>query len=152
MDGVAERRIEEMGEATCRALLRTATFGRIAFTEGALPAVQPVAFVVDGAEIVIPTTRGSKVAAASRHTVVAFEVDDVDLAERTGWWRHRGRALPGDRGRPGDPRLDAYGVRPWAPGGADHCYVGITMGLVRGRRVHRDGRVRGPRGVPAGFR
>ncbi len=152
MDGVAERRIEEMGEATCRALLRTATFGRIAFTEGALPAVQPVAFVVDGAEIVIPTTRGSKVAAASRHTVVAFEVDDVDLAERTGW----SVTVVGPSRVIEDAeeihRLDAYGVRPWAPGGADHCYVGITMGLVRGRRVHRDGRVRGPRGVPAGFR
>ncbi|GAA4318561.1 pyridoxamine 5'-phosphate oxidase family protein [Klenkia terrae] len=151
MDGTAERRIEELDEATCRALLRTAAIGRIAFTEGALPAVQPVAFVVDGAEIVIPTRRGSKVTAASRHTVVAFEVDDVDLAERTGW----NVTVVGPSRVIEDPdeihRLDAYGVRPWAPGGAGHCYVGITVGLLRGRRVHRDGQPQGPRCVPAGF-
>ena len=152
MSDVTERRMEEMDEATCRALLRTSAFGRIAFTEGALPAVQPVAFVVDGAEIVIPTRHGSKVAAASRHTVVAFEVDDVDLAGRTGW----NVTVVGPSRLIDDPdeihRLHAYGVRPWAPGGEDHCYVGITMGLVTGRRVHRDGPVQGSRGVPARFR
>ena len=47
--------------------------------------MQPVAYHLDDEEIVFRTKNGSKLAAATRHAVVGFEVDDFDLEARTGW-------------------------------------------------------------------
>ena len=52
---------------------------------GALPAIFPVNYlVVDGA-IVFRTAPGTKMSAAMEGAVVAFEVDDYQLADRSGW-------------------------------------------------------------------
>ncbi|MQA34650.1 pyridoxamine 5'-phosphate oxidase family protein [Modestobacter roseus] len=131
---MTDRVLEELSDAECRRLLATAAIGRIAYTEGALPAIQPVSFAVVGAEVVIPTRRGSKVAAASRGAVVAFEVDEHDRTDRTGW----NVTVVGASRLITDPvevaALDVTGARAWAP--ADEpCYVAIGMTLLRGRRI-----------------
>jgi nitroimidazol reductase NimA-like FMN-containing flavoprotein (pyridoxamine 5'-phosphate oxidase superfamily) len=52
---------------------------------GALPAIFPVNYrVIDGA-IVFRTAPGSKLSAAAEGAVVAFEVDDYQLTDRSGW-------------------------------------------------------------------
>ncbi|MCW2508786.1 MAG: pyridoxamine 5-phosphate oxidase-related FMN-binding protein [Modestobacter sp.] len=144
--------VEVLDEAHCLALLRTVPLGRIAFTEGALPAVQPVAFAVGAGELFIPTRTGSKVAAASRGAVVAFEVDDFDAGALTGW----NVTVIGASRVISDPagvrRLDEFGVKPWPPADA-HCYIGIQTRLVRGRRISRrstpvDGVPVAPNGAP----
>ena len=56
---------EVLDEAECLALLRTAAIGRVAFTEGALPAIEPVPFRMAGGQVLIPTRRGSRLAAGS---------------------------------------------------------------------------------------
>ena len=81
MTSTEERSLEVLDEDECRRLLPTAAIGRLAFTEGALPAIQPVSFGVAGNQIVIPTRVGSKVAAATRGAIVAFEVDAIDTAK-----------------------------------------------------------------------
>ena len=49
MDWLPEdREVEVLDEAECLRLLTTAAIGRVAFTEGALPAVQPVALPLLG--------------------------------------------------------------------------------------------------------
>jgi nitroimidazol reductase NimA-like FMN-containing flavoprotein (pyridoxamine 5'-phosphate oxidase superfamily) len=63
------RRLWVLQESESRSLLTTAPIGRLAFTEGALPAIQPVRFVVVDHQIIIPTRMGSKVATASRGAV-----------------------------------------------------------------------------------
>jgi len=132
-----DRVLDVLADDECLALLRTATIGRIAFTEGALPAIQPVSFTVDGGEIIIPTQQGSKVAAASRGAVVAFEVDDYDVPGRTGW----NVTVVGTSRLISDPAgvrtLDALGARAWAPTG-DRCYIAIGIRLVRGRRLRTE--------------
>jgi len=137
--------MDVLDDAECLALMRTASIGRVAYTEGALPAVQPVSFVLGDGEVFVPTRPGSKVAAASRGAVVAFEVDDVDVRSRTGW----NVTVVGPSRVIADPaevrRLDERGVRPWAPGGS-HCYIGIAVRLVRGRRIRPLG---APDGAPA---
>jgi uncharacterized protein len=129
-----DRAVEVLDEAQCLALLRTVSLGRIAFSEGALPAVQPVAFAVGDGELFIPTPRGSTVAAASRAAVVAFEVDEFDAGARTGW----NVTVVGASRVIGEPaevgRLDGFGVLPWPPAPA-HCYVGIRTQVLRGRRI-----------------
>jgi nitroimidazol reductase NimA-like FMN-containing flavoprotein (pyridoxamine 5'-phosphate oxidase superfamily) len=50
-----------------------------------MPAIFPVNYrMIDGA-IVFRTGSGSKLTAATEGAVVAFEVDDYDRADRTGW-------------------------------------------------------------------
>jgi len=77
--------LAEIDRVGCLVLLAGAQVGRIAFTARALPAVHPVAFVLDGEEIVFRTAAGSTLAAAVRHAVVGFQVDHIDLDARTGW-------------------------------------------------------------------
>src|SRR3954468_10598983 len=84
-DGDAQRRLWELDEEECRALLGTAVIGRIAFTEGALPAIQTVHFTLLGGHVYIPTRPGSKVAAATANAVVAFQADEFDPTTKVGW-------------------------------------------------------------------
>jgi uncharacterized protein len=131
-----ERLLEVLDEAECLDLLRTAVIGRVAFTEAALPAIQPVSFWLDGGQIVIPTRFGSKVTAASRGAVLAFGVDDVQPADRSGW----NVTVVGPSRVISEPRevvaLDESATRPWA-GPDDRCYIAIAIRLVRGRRGGR---------------
>jgi nitroimidazol reductase NimA-like FMN-containing flavoprotein (pyridoxamine 5'-phosphate oxidase superfamily) len=82
---IVDQGLELLSEAQCRQLLASGEVGRVGITVGALPAIFPVNYrVVDGA-IVYSTAPGSKMSAAVAGAVVAFEVDDYQLADRTGW-------------------------------------------------------------------
>jgi hypothetical protein len=129
-----ERMLHVLDMAECRRLLPTVAIGRMAFTEAAMPSIQPAAFAISGEDVVIPTGLGSKMAAGSRGAVVAFEVDDYDLVERTGWnvtviGPSRLISVPSQVAA-----LDALGILPWAPA-ATHCYIALHMAVVRGRRI-----------------
>ena len=77
--------LELMAEEDALSLVASRDVGRVGVTVGALPAIFPVNHrLIDGA-IVFRTGEGSKLSAAARGAVVAFEVDDFDLAARTGW-------------------------------------------------------------------
>lgn len=77
--------LELLTEGQARELLATGEVGRIGITIGALPAIFPVSYrMIDGA-IVFRTSAGSKLSAAAEGAVVAFEVDDYQLADHTGW-------------------------------------------------------------------
>ena len=45
--------LEQLDRLTCYALLAQASIGRLVFTLGALPAVEPVHFVLDGHVVLI---------------------------------------------------------------------------------------------------
>ncbi|MFA1545872.1 pyridoxamine 5'-phosphate oxidase family protein [Actinomadura chokoriensis] len=126
--------LEILDEDQCRTLLSRATIGRIVFTHHALPAVQPVNFAVSDGDIVIRTSRTSRLARAAADTIVAFEIDEFDTAARTGWsvvvvGPARHVADPGDAAA-----LEALPLRSWAPGERDH-FIRIRPGLVTGRRI-----------------
>jgi hypothetical protein len=93
-----------------------------------------VAFLLNGQEVVFRTQNGSKLAAASRHAVVGFEVDEIDTATRTGW-----SVLGiGEAYEILDPsRLDDLALRapdPWAPG-HDARTISIPLQRLTGRRL-----------------
>ncbi|HEV7790952.1 MAG TPA: pyridoxamine 5'-phosphate oxidase family protein [Pseudonocardia sp.] len=75
----------ELDRGTCLRLLGHSAIGRVIFTDAALPAAQPVNFLLDGEEVVFHAATGSKLAAASRRTVVGFQVDRFDPDTRAGW-------------------------------------------------------------------
>jgi hypothetical protein len=80
--------LEVLDRIECLALMRSVPVGRIVFTERALPAIQPVGFVLDddrGRCVVIATAPWSRLAAATRDSIVAFQTDAFDAADGTGW-------------------------------------------------------------------
>ena len=82
---LAPSELIELERLECFRLLALGRVGRVVFTDRALPAVQPVVYCLDDEQIVFRTRNGSKLAAATLHAVVGFEVDDFDLQARTGW-------------------------------------------------------------------
>ncbi|WP_211661398.1 pyridoxamine 5'-phosphate oxidase family protein [Modestobacter muralis] len=130
----SRRLLDVLDGAECRRLLGTASVGRIAFTEGAMPTIQPASYALRGDDVVIPTGLGSKMAAGSRGAVLAFEVDEYDLVERTGW----SVTVIGPSRLVIDPgqvaALDALGVHPWLPT-TTHGYIALHMTVVSGRRI-----------------
>jgi uncharacterized protein len=82
---IVDEGLELLTEDQARELLAGGEVGRVGITIGALPAIFPVNYrVIDGA-IVFRTSPGSKLSAAAEGAVVAFEVDDYQLADRSGW-------------------------------------------------------------------
>lgn len=75
----------QLDQNECLRLLAKGVIGRVIFTEAALPAAQPVPYLLDGEEILFCATPGSKLAAATRRAVVAFQADDIDPDTHIGW-------------------------------------------------------------------
>ncbi|MEU4835592.1 pyridoxamine 5'-phosphate oxidase family protein [Streptosporangium sp. NPDC023615] len=126
--------LEVLTRQECLRLLVSTPIGRIVFTDRALPAVQPVGFCLDGGNVVIQTTAGSKLAAATRDAVVAFEVDDFDPRMRAGWSVTvvgRARAV---QDQEEIIRLAELPLIPWAGNGRDH-FVVIGTEEISGRRT-----------------
>lgn len=115
-------------------LLSGARIGRIIFTDQALPAVQPVNFVLDGDAVLLRTTSGSKLDAAARNAIVAFEVDDIDCEFQHGW----SVTVIGHAELVTDPveigRLQTLPLHSWAAGEQSH-FVRVQMEIIQGRRI-----------------
>lgn len=126
--------LEELSEAECRRLLSGGGLGRVAVTVKALPHIFPVNYVVDGSDVVFVSGRGSKLAAATRRAVVAFEIDGVDSIERTGW----SVEVTGTSSVVTDPRdlerCRNLPLTPWAHPD-EGCFVRIHPAAITGRRI-----------------
>jgi nitroimidazol reductase NimA-like FMN-containing flavoprotein (pyridoxamine 5'-phosphate oxidase superfamily) len=120
-------------EDECRDLLGTVPLGRVVFTDRALPAVQPVSFALSDGEVIIVTAAGSKLSAAMRNAIVAFETDDFDPEIAEGWSvvviGHARVIENGD-----NARLRALPLRHCDPEEPTH-YIAITPELISGRRL-----------------
>ena len=82
-----ERALGELSRTEALQLLASVSVGRLVFTHQALPAIRPVNHLIEADTIVIGLTAGSAFAVSLRAggTVVAYEADSLDLAERSGW-------------------------------------------------------------------
>lgn len=126
--------LEEISRAECDELLRGASIGRVVYTDRVLPACTPVNFAIDGHSIVFRTRPGSRLAAATHHEVVAFEVDDIDPGTQSGWTVIvTGTASP-ITSISELLRAERLGLYPWAAGDREH-WVRLTAGIVTGRRI-----------------
>lgn len=126
--------VEILDRAECLRLLGSVPIGRISFTANALPAIQPVNFVVHEDHVVIRTRPGSKLDMAVRKTVVAFEADEYDRLGESGW----NVTVVGTSDVVADPAsivaFNDLPLRSWAPGVREH-FVTISMTIVSGRRI-----------------
>jgi nitroimidazol reductase NimA-like FMN-containing flavoprotein (pyridoxamine 5'-phosphate oxidase superfamily) len=86
-----DRMIEELGEAECLRLISPGGVGRIAYTSRSGLAVLPVNYQLHGGAVVFRTAEHGPLDEDLRTGItgaeykVAFEIDDVDLADRQGW-------------------------------------------------------------------
>jgi nitroimidazol reductase NimA-like FMN-containing flavoprotein (pyridoxamine 5'-phosphate oxidase superfamily) len=129
--------LELLSEDECLALLACSSLGRVAVTLGALPAVLPVNYGILDGDIVFFTGPGTKLSAAVRNAVVAFEVDEIDSARHTGW----SVLAVGMASEVTDDdeiaRVRALGIRPWAGGQRPHL-VRLRPEFLSGRRITGD--------------
>ncbi|MGA2037498.1 MAG: pyridoxamine 5'-phosphate oxidase family protein [Acidimicrobiales bacterium] len=118
----------------CLELLGRSSIGRVAVSMGAVPAVFPVNFAVLDQAIVFWTSTGTKLDAAMRNAVVAFEVDDVDALYHEG----SSVLVVGIADELRDPALVERAKRlplaPWAEGPREHVVV-IRPEFISGRRI-----------------
>lgn len=133
-DGAApDGAVEALEETECRRLLTTLAVGRLVSTEGALPSVLLVPFVLRGGEVVVRA--GEPLCRAAGHgAVLAFEADDHS-PRSASWWMVTtvgASRLVTDPTEVAD--LDALALPSWTPAGRG-CYLGIAVDLVRGHRV-----------------
>jgi uncharacterized protein len=82
---VPDIRLEELAEDERRRLLAERHLGRLAIPDFGGPMIFPVNYVFDRDLVVFRTDPGSKLDAAAERESVAFEVDAVEEATRTGW-------------------------------------------------------------------
>lgn len=126
--------LEVLGRSECLRLLAGSSLGRLGLSMGALPIVLPVNYALTDLGIVIRTGDGAKLDAALRNSVVAFEVDDIDLVYHTGW----SVVVTGVARDLTDPaeleRVAHLPIAHWSPGVADH-FVAIPTDVVTGRRL-----------------
>lgn len=129
--------LEVLEREECLTLLGRATLGRVGVTMGALPIVVPVNYRLVDDEVVIRTGAGTKLDAATRNAVVAFEVDDMDPIEHTGW----SVMVTGIAREVVDEaeiaRLSRRPLPHWAPGGTD-TIIAISTELATGRRISHE--------------
>lgn len=126
--------LEVLDRDRCLALLATATIGRVGITSGALPTILPVNFRLDGDRILIRSSGGAKMDAALQESVVAFEVDEFDPADHSGW-----SVVVTGVARPVTDQaelqsLASLPIARWAPEG-DGTVVAISTNMISGRRL-----------------
>ena len=126
--------LEILDDDECWRLLGTGVVGRVAVSIAALPAIFPVNYAVVDDTIVFCTSPGTKLDAAARGAVVAFQVDEFDRATRTGW----SVQVVGTAREVVDPsrsvELFREGRGPWVRGVRSHL-VQISSELLTGRRI-----------------
>jgi nitroimidazol reductase NimA-like FMN-containing flavoprotein (pyridoxamine 5'-phosphate oxidase superfamily) len=127
--------VEILDADECHVLLRRGTIGRVAFAVAGEIDVLPVNYAMDGYSVVFRTAAGEKLGAALMEQAVAFEIDELYPASRSGWSvLVKGTAEPVDD-QSSLERLGSLGLEPWAgPDQRDH-WVRIRPFEITGRRV-----------------
>jgi uncharacterized protein len=77
--------LQVLDRAECMQLLSASVLGRVAITSRGLPVVLPINFRLVGSNIVFRTDSGTQLHAGTDNAVVAFEADDIDPRDHTGW-------------------------------------------------------------------
>ncbi len=126
--------VNDLSRRECFALLQASDVGRVVYTDGALPAVTPVNFVLDRDRIVLRTATTGQLAQKLPGAIVAFEVDQLERAARSGW----SVVLTGPCERVTEParlaEVDHLPLEPWVAGEMP-VVLEISAAVVTGRRV-----------------
>jgi nitroimidazol reductase NimA-like FMN-containing flavoprotein (pyridoxamine 5'-phosphate oxidase superfamily) len=137
---MSDRAIETLDENECLRLISPGGIGRIAYSSRFGPAVLPVNYKLHEGAILFQTAQYGpldedlQTGITDAEYVVAFEIDEIDISERTGWTvliqgpAHRVES-EADR-----KSAEQAGVESW-PDGDRELFVRITPSRITGRRI-----------------
>jgi nitroimidazol reductase NimA-like FMN-containing flavoprotein (pyridoxamine 5'-phosphate oxidase superfamily) len=140
--GGMEPILEELTEAESLRLIEQAEIGRIGFSGRFGPAILPVNFKVLDGSVVFRTEADSPLGEDLRTGIahaeykVAFEIDEIDKTEKTGWSVLIQGAVHYVEDEEERAVVVKSGVQPWAGHGRD-LYVRIKPTFISGRRIRR---------------
>jgi uncharacterized protein len=119
----------------CLRLLASVPVGRVGLHADGELVMLPVNHAVDGQDVVFRTARGSKLSAAEKADLVAFEADDYDPRTRRGWSvvisGYAESVYEDDQIQ----RLSRLDLEPWAAGIDRPWWIRIRPESVSGRRI-----------------
>ena len=133
--------VEVLTREECLELLATRPVGQVDVMTELHPVIFPVNYVLDGDAIVFRTGGGPALEHAADQPV-AFEVDDIDVENKSGWSVHVwGKASEIGSGNTLAFRSRVYELplHPWASGEQTH-WLRITPVAIDGRKVTRSNR------------
>jgi hypothetical protein len=133
---MARRTLENLSWDECFTLLGQGTVGRLVYSDELGPAAVPVNYALAGQHIVFRSEDGSKVRGLRDHRV-AFEVDHIDDASRSGWSvlvRGTSEEVEFERLPELLGRIDGDVPLPWKKG-IHKIWVVITPTTLTGRRL-----------------
>ena len=77
-----------LDRAEAMRLVASVSYGRVVFTQNALPAIRPVNHLIDDNRVIIRTRLTATISSVVRSqdaAIVAYEADSFDPESRTGW-------------------------------------------------------------------
>jgi nitroimidazol reductase NimA-like FMN-containing flavoprotein (pyridoxamine 5'-phosphate oxidase superfamily) len=128
--------IVELDRRECEELLATGEVGRLAVVVDGRPHIIPVNYATPGGGVIVFRTAPGTVLTEASLQDVAFEVDRLDAATRSGWSvevRGFGRDI-GDAVDEESVRLRQLPLVPWAPGDRVEWFE-VRPAAVTGRRI-----------------
>jgi nitroimidazol reductase NimA-like FMN-containing flavoprotein (pyridoxamine 5'-phosphate oxidase superfamily) len=133
---MGQRQLTVLDELECRRLLGQAQIGRLVYLDDDGPAAVPVNYAMAGGDVVIRVEGGVKQQAMCQ-PALAFEVDDIDVDERSGWSvlvRGTGREVAVEEVPDLLRRIEGRLPTPWADG-VHNVWLVLTPERLTGRRL-----------------
>jgi nitroimidazol reductase NimA-like FMN-containing flavoprotein (pyridoxamine 5'-phosphate oxidase superfamily) len=133
---MAQRELEHLSEAESLALLGSASVGRLVYVDDVGPTAVPVNYAMAGRHIIVRVEGGAK-QHAMQQPVITFEVDNIDVAARSGWSvvvRGTGREVDMESVAALLREMDGRFPTPWAFG-VHNVWLELTPVTITGRRL-----------------
>jgi len=128
--------LEIISEQECWELLERKRVGRVVVSIANTPDIFPVNYRLDGRSIYIHTVPGTKLAAAVLGKGVAFEIDELDEQEHSGW-SVVVHGVGSEVEKVEDVlHVESLGIRPWTDN-PKFRYLRIAVEDISGRRITR---------------
>jgi uncharacterized protein len=124
----------ELSEAECKQLLTEHTAGRVGFMAPDGPQILPVTYQYRNGSVIFRTSPAGPLSGLIRRTSVAFEIDDIDEVQHSGW---SVLVLGFAEAMPHDYLLTSAwetGPVPWADG-IRNLFIEIKPRKISGRSV-----------------
>lgn len=135
-------RLRTLSRDECVARLLNSPIGRLGISSAAVPLVVPVHFTLDGETVVVATTPGTRLFAATRNRIVAFEADGYD--PEGGVWNVIVVGTATHLTDVASARLASLGLLPrvtWDPSAEQVVYVAVRPEHVLGHQIGPSGPV-----------
>ena len=131
---MARGRIVALTTNDCWLHLRRSSLGRVAVTVASLPEIFPVNFCIIDDDIVFRAGEDTKLYSATTNAVVAFEIDEFDLENQSGWSVLAVGACTEEHDATRIHEAEVELPDGWVPGERDHV-MRMHPHRISGRRI-----------------